>query len=341
MANRANRWGLAAPFLIVLVALGGWTGWWAYLVHRIETGIEATAADLRTAGYEVEYADLNTTGWPFRARVEARHLRLAAPSGHGVSAPVLVAEANAYRPDRWVMIAPDGLVLHRADKGAVAVRAPAIRASVSGFDQSAPNIALELVEPVFTPHTGAQPFPFASAERFEAYLRPHPPSPRDPASDDRADVLIRLIEAEGRDGGAVEWMSRGEPFTFEAEAVVERSSRLRGVWPTLLTDWSADGGHLSAVRGEMSAGDSSAVMSSETLRLDADRRLAGVVTLEVEQAAPALAGLARSGAVDPLGAASAAVAAGTAPAGVTLTLTFADGRTRIGPFDVAPAPRPF
>ena len=94
MANRANRWGLATPFLIVLVALAAWTGWWAYLVHRIEAGIEAAAADLRTAGYEVEYADLNTTGWPFRARVEARHVRLAAPSGHGVSAPVLVAVAR-------------------------------------------------------------------------------------------------------------------------------------------------------------------------------------------------------------------------------------------------------
>ena len=56
-----------------------------------------------------------------------------------------MAEANAYQPTKWVVVAPDGLTLTRAAKGKVNVRGDAVRMSVHGLDQRWPNLALELV----------------------------------------------------------------------------------------------------------------------------------------------------------------------------------------------------
>lgn len=342
--KRANPWGLAIPFLLVFAVLAAWSAWWAVLAHRIESEIAAAADDLRAAGHAVTYADLHTTGWPFRARVEASHVSIASPSGHGISAPVLVAEANAYRPDRWVLVAPDGLVLARGDKGEVAISAPAIRASASGFDQDVPNIAIELAEPVFTPHPGAEAFPFASAGAVMFELRPATVNVHEPQAPGRAEMLFRLLDAKGRPGGAVDRLSQGESFTLQAEAVVERGGQLRGPWPRMLAAWSEAGGRLTGVRGEMRAGRSAATLSSDALGIDADGRLAGTVALEVDDAIPALAGLAGSDQVEPAAAAGAAAAAAVQESvggDANLTLVFRGGRTLIGPFDLTPAPKLF
>ena len=341
---RHSRRGLVWPFLIVGLLLVAWSVWWGVLVHRIEGEIAVRAEALRAAGYEVAYSDLATTGWPFRARVEARHVRLEAPSGHGVSAPVLVAEANAYRPDRWVLIAPDGLVLARGDKGKVAITAPAIRASASGFDQPTPRIAVELAEPVFTAHPGSEPFPFASAGAVLFEMRPTPVNVHAPQAPGEAGVLFRLLDARGRPDGPIDHLSGGAPFTLQAEAVVAYGGALRGAGPAMLAAWRDAGGRLTDVRGEMRAGESSALLSSDALSLDADGRLVGIVALEAREAAPALSGLGRGEAVDGRAAAAAAAAARVQEGlggQARLTVEFRDGRTRIGPLDLAPAPKLF
>ena len=169
---RARYAPLIIPFAIVLIVLVVWTAWWFWLSQQVRERLDAAAEGLRAQGWAVAYSEPVLTGWPFRTRLESDHVRLTAPTGHEIAAPRLTAEANAYRPDRWVVIAGDGLVLTRGDKGKVAVDAPVIRASASGLTQSFPNLALEVLEPVFTAHPGAEPFPLARAERIEFYLRP-------------------------------------------------------------------------------------------------------------------------------------------------------------------------
>lgn len=345
-APRHNRWGLYAPFIILLALLAAWTVWWFVLARQVETRLEDQAERLRQGGWEVRYADTRVSGWPFRARVAASHITLAAPSGHAVSAPEMVAEANAYQPTKWVVVAPKGLVVDRAGKGKVAIDGDAIRMSASGLGQRWPNLALELVNPTFTAHPDGEPFPVARAARFELYARPHVVD--DQATSDDVDVMVRLIDARGRPNGAVEGFAQEGQLTTEIEAVIGKASTLSGMDPAgIFAAWTAAGGTFRNVRGELKAGDSEATLSSELLRADADGRLVGSVDFQAREPGPAIAGLAGSqpGVANRVGAAGAAATAGAAQAAgresMTLTVVFRDGRAWLGPFPIAPAPKLF
>ena len=162
---RARYAPLIIPLGLMALVIAVWTAWWFWLAKEVENRVDLAAEGLRAQGWQVDYARPAVSGWPFRVRLETEQLRLTAPTGHEIAAPALTAETNAYRPDRWVMAATDGLVLTRGDKGKVAVSAPVIRASASGLAQPFPNLALEIVEARFTPHPGAEPFPLVSAGR--------------------------------------------------------------------------------------------------------------------------------------------------------------------------------
>ena len=350
---RARYAPLIIPFAIVLIVLVVWTAWWFWLSQQVRERLDMAAEGLRAQGWEVVYSEPALTGWPFRTRLESAHVRLTAPTGHEIAAPSLTAEANAYRPDRWVVVADDGLVLTRGDKGKVAVAAPVIRASASGLTQPFPNLALEVLEPVFTAHPGAEPFPLERAERIELYLRPGEAREAEgetvqtalPASQRNVDVLFRLIDATGRDGGPIAFMSRDGLFSLQAETVVENFQGLSGPdAPTLLAAWTASGGRFLDVRGEMQAGDSAARLTADELRADEDGRLVGTLRLSADRAAPALTGLARSETVNrtaTVGAAAAAGASEVLTGDVELEVEFREGRAWMGPFNLAPAPELF
>lgn len=340
---RHPRRGLAVPFVIVGLLLAGWTGWWFYLTSQIETRLESQVEILRQDGWTITHAAVTTTGWPFRARVSIPHAELMAPSGHGVAAPELVAEANAWNPGRWVIVAPDGLTLARAGKGKVGIGGDGLRMSISRLRDRFPDLRAEMIRPTFTAHGGAEPFPIASAERVQLETRPHLTDGQ--PSTDEMDVLFVLTEARGRPGGPVEGATRQGRLTAQIEATIGEASRLQGVDSAgVFAAWTGAGGRFTAVRGRLKAGDSTAVISSDALSAGADGRLRGSLAVTAEQPMAAIAGLAgsRSGAVNRMGAAGAAAA--TAASGerpVDLVVQFRDGRTWLGPFALAPAPRLF
>ncbi|WP_298745821.1 DUF2125 domain-containing protein [uncultured Brevundimonas sp.] len=340
---RHSRRGLIGPFAIVGLSLAVWTGWWFYLADRVETRLAVQAEGLRRAGWQVKHEPVSVTGWPFRVRVAFPAADVMAPSGHGVAAPELVAEASAWNPGHWVLLAPDGLILTRAGKGQVAIEGEALRLSVSHLRDRFPDLRIELVRSTFTPVAGAEPFPLAAAERIELYTRPHLTDGQ--AATDEMDVLFRLTEGRGRAGGPVEGATRQGRLSAEVEATIEQASRLRGVDRAgVFASWTAAGGRFTAVKGRLQAGESSARLASDALRARGDGRLEGRLTLTAERPGEAIAGLAgaRSGAVDRAGAAGAAAAAGVDDdRPVDLVLLFRDGRTWLGPFALAPAPKLF
>lgn len=340
---RHPRRGLVTPFVIVGLLLAGWTGWWFYLTTRIETRLAAQVEVLRQDGWTITHADVTTTGWPFRARVSIPHADVMAPSGHGVAAPELVAEANAWNPDRWVVIAPDGLTLARAGKGKVGVSGDGLRMSISHLRDRFPDLRAEMIRPTFTAHGDAEPFPIASAERIQLETRPH--LTNGVAATDEMDVLFRLVDARGRPGGPVEGATRQGRLSADIEATVVGASRLQGMDSAgVFAAWTAAGGRFTAVRGRLKAGDSTAVISSDALSAGRDGRLQGSLALTAEKPMAAISGLARSrsGAVNRMGAAGAAAAtAASGDRGVDLVVQFRDGRTWLGPFALAPAPRLF
>lgn len=357
-AKRHSRRGLYAPFILVLVALAIWSGWWLYLTRQIDGRLEGQAQALRHAGWEVRYAGKSITGWPFRTRLGLTQLELKAPSGHALDFPVLNAEANAYQPTKWVLVAPEGLMLTRAGKGQVAVRGDAIRMSASGIDRAWPDLALEMVNPVFTTQTQAEPFPIARAARVEFYVRPHAKAapaaaaPTD-ASGDAIDVMFRLVDGQGRADGPVEGFAQDGKLTTQLEATLDKAGLLKrgGDAAGVFAAWARAGGAFCNVRGDLQAGESRATLSSPVLGADGNGRLTGVLTLQAQKPLPALAGLTsgRQGAINRIGAAGAVAAAGAAQAAgqatgqdhTPLTLVFRDGRTWLGPFPLAPAPKLF
>lgn len=338
---RHPRRGIIVPFVIAGLVLGVWTGWWFYLTQQIETRLEGQVAALRQDGWTITHSEISTTGWPFRARVAIPHADIVAPSGHGVAAPELVAEANAWNPDRWVIVAPDGLTLSRADKGKVGVRGDGLRMSVSHLRDRFPDLRVELIRPVFTAHQDADPFPIASAGRIQFEARPH----RADTNADAVDVLFNLEDARGRPGGPVEGATRQGRLTLRLESVIRRASGLSGPDASgVFSAWTAAGGRFTDIRGELIAGESRARVRSAALSASPDGRLQGELALNAEQPMAAIAGLAgsRSGAVNRVGAAGAAAA--TAVQGerdVDLVIRFRDGRTWLGPFALAPAPKLF
>ena len=215
-----SRKGLIIPFAIVAVGLVLWTGWWFFLTQQIERRMEAKIAGLQEGGWTIQHAGISTTGWPMHARVTIKHLDVVAPSGHAIAAPEMIAQANAYNPTRWVLAAPDGLTVTRAEKGKTAIRAEGIRMSVHGLTQRWPNVALELEKPVFTALPDAEPFPLKQARLVQLYMRPHLVGSDTPTDD--VDVLFRLVDGEGRPNGPVEGFTQSGILNAQIEAVIER-----------------------------------------------------------------------------------------------------------------------
>lgn len=344
--RRHSRAGLYAPFILVLVALAAWSVWWIYLAGQVRERLDVQAQGLRNAGWTIEYKHAGVGGWPFRTRLQTTDVRLAAPSGQALSSTRIVAQANSWQPDKWVLIAPQGMTLTRAEKGDVKITGAAIRASVHGLTQRWPNVAIELAEPVFTAQPGAEAFPISAAKKIEFYLRPHLGPATQPGIANDVDVLFRLIEARGRVGGPVEGMSQSGALTAQIETVIEHADRLNGPDAAgVMSAWSRAGGRFTGVRGEVKAGQSGATLSSDLLFARPDGRLEGQLALKAEKPMPAIAGLARSGGGGVSRAGVAGAAAATAVTGgqdsVDLTLVFRDGRTFLGPFALAPAPKLF
>ena len=340
---RHSHRGLAVPFVIVGLLLAVWTGWWFWLTDQVETRLAAQVEVLKQDGWTITHTNVRTTGWPFRTRVSMPQAEIIAPSGHGIAAPELVAEANAWNPGHWVVIAPDGLTLTRADKGRIAVAGDGLRFSISHLRDRFPDIRAEMIRPTFSALEGAEPFPIASAERIQLETRPHLTDGQ--ASTDELDVLFRLIDARGRPGGPVEGATRQGMLSADIEGTIVGASRLQGMDSAgVFAAWTAAGGRFTAVRGRLKAGDSTAVLSSDALAAGTDGRLQGSLALTAERPMAAIAGLARSqsGAVNRMGAAGAAAAtAATGERPVDLVVQFRDGRTWLGPFALAPAPKLF
>ena len=346
-APRYSRKGLIIPFAIVLIGLVAWTAYWFVLTQEIEKRFGQKVAQLEQAGWSIEHGDITTTGWPLRAHVSVKHLSVTAPSGHAFAAPQFVAEANAYNPTRWITAAPEGLTVTRGAKGKVAIRAKAIRMSLHGLTQRWPNLAFELADPVFTALPDAEPFPLKSARLVQLYMRPHLDG--EAKANDDIDVMYRLVDGEGRDGGPVEGLTQSGKLNVQIESVVEKASGLRQANERgLLAAWTGNGGRFVKVKGQMMAGESRTFVESPELSATDKGQLEGEVYLRAEKPLAALVGLAgvQHGSMDRAAAARAAAATpqggtGEDAQGVELVVAFRNGRSYLGPFAMAPAPQLF
>lgn len=336
MAKRSGC-GIPALFILILLVVGGWSGYWWYLSSQVRARLAATETRLEAAGWSIDHAEPQIGGYPFRLHVALDDLTVTGPSGHGVRTGRLEAEANAYQLDHWVLVAPEGLELGRGTKGWVSVQGQALRASASGLLHTPPRLVVEFLQPRFQPTQGSQPFPITQAERMVINL-----IPRDVAAG-QAGILFDLTGAVPRPDGPLASMSERRPFNLSAEANLDHATDLTGAtWREALEHWSQAGGAFSAVRLQATAGEDFARGESDRLTLGSDGRLQGQIAGHLRGGTAPLAGLAQAPGVDPRAAAAVTLGAQLTSGfrGETeLTLVFAGGRTSIGPVSIGPAPK--
>ena len=341
-APKRRRIGIFAPAAAVAVLIVLWTIWWFIAAQRVEAAFHAEADSLTKQGYRVSTAPFSVKGYPYRLAVELRDVSIVAPTGRGFAAPELDIEANAYNPDKWVLVATKGLTLYRghdkagADLGTLALTGKVLRASMSHLGQAVPDVRLQGMEITATPSDPSHPFVFDTATLAEAYLRPN-------AKDtDSADALVRWQAARGRAPGFTGKVSPNTPLDLHVEGTINRVGAFKGVsFANGLAAWKA-GGVASNLIVELKRPDTTLRLSSDSLSADADNHVQGKVKVELTGAAGPIAMLSSAGIISGDIASEAAplldlvMGANNGPA--KLTIDFKKGRAYIGPIKVANAP---
>jgi hypothetical protein len=311
--RKRSRFWLFAPYVALLIAVLIWSGFWWIEKLRLEHELPKRAAALREQGYDVSWSSVKVDGYPFRLHALLIGPKLGDSAGWSLTAPRLEAMALAYAPDRWVLVAPESLIVTRPGKGAVVVSGKAIRASVGGLGSAQPRFSFEGDLLSLVPAPGAEPPSFASVDKLEFHLQPGP--------NDQAALLLRLDKAQLRPEAGLARLAAGQPFDLTWDSRLTRLSMIKGSnWPGAVQAWRNAG-------GLMTVADASLGLAGVTLRgqggpltVDTDGRLKGEVALKLEAGpSPQRALLEALGLLGPV------------------ALSFKDGSAAIGPIPIGRA----
>ncbi len=356
-----HRIGLFGPSALLILLALGWTGYWYYTASVVNKALHAQQDGLIKQGYQVSVDPYRITGWPYRIHIPLKNLTIVAPSGRGFKVPDLEVNADAYDLDKWVMEAPQGLILYRGrpdgtDYGKLTVTAKSIKASVSGLRKPVQNIAFQATEAVVTPSDPSHPYIFDKADLFEAYVRPHmmasgaapagasasasaEPAKIDPES---ADWLIRLNGAHGQPQGFVGNLSPDKPLTLSTEGTLNHISAFNGKdFASGVTAWKAAGGSATYFKSMLNSGDMTMTASSNGLGLDGQSRLTGHMDIEISDTARPIEVLASAGLIsrDHMTLAKPLLDMTLAAVGPhRFGIDFKNGGSYIGPLKVSDAP---
>ncbi len=339
-SRKVRRWGLGLPYAMAIILAAGWCVGWFWVRGQAEQQMDAERDRLVAAGYPVSWQTRSIDGFPFRLDLHLTGVSLGEPSGWALAIPRLEAEAYAYSPDHWVLVAPDGVTFNRPKGGGVAVQARALRASLSNFGDYPPRLSVEGEDLTFTASPGAKPYFVTAAKAFNLHLRAGP--------NDMGAVYVGLDQADANLTGLMARIAQGKPIGITADALFTKAGAFTGRdWPGAVQAWSAAGGAFQVRQITVAAGDSILDARAGALSVDRDGRLAGSLNASLRQAPKALAAMGRAGAITPRSAESAASVAQAAQQGAGdqqgaaahLTLDFKDGQTTLGAVSVGPAPR--
>lgn len=330
-ARKRRPWWLFLPHVAVatlLVALG--VGWFVVRAKVIEA-LDAAPAALARAGVEAKLGDRTVDGFPFRIRVAYAGVRLAR-GGWTVEAPALVAQAYAYDPGHWVLVAPQGMTVTRPLGGPIVVTGQALRASVAGVAQRPWRVSLVGDGVRFATPVGARPFSLQSADRIEAYLKPASPD----GSGDGA-VLVSLTRAHATPEAPLATVLADAPFDAVAEGRLTHLAALEGAdWNAAVRAWTAAGGGLTLGHVEAKGGTTEIWAVGGAVAVGRDGRIEGAVPLRLRQGVGAPAGPAPPA---PTPADLARAQARREGESAEFNLVFEGGQVRLGPLTLGPSPK--
>ena len=331
-----RRLGLYAPFALLLTLAAAWSLGWFWLRGEVFRRMDAAARSWEDSGYRVDWSDRAVYGFPFRLDLDVRNARLREQSGWGLAAPRLEAEAFVFAPDHWILVAPDGVVLHRRLGGPVAIGARVLRATVSEAKAHPPRISVEGLGLTFATPAGAKPFGLASAREFHLHTRAGP--------QDQAAAYVEIDRAVTSGPGLLNDIATGSPVTLVGDGDFTQAGAPSGPgFAGALRAWSAAGGSLAVRRLSLQAGAVNLDSRSGTLGIGPDGRLAGAMVVRLAGVPRLLGALVADAPLAPevAKAARAVLAARALKDAATVTVYFQAGQTTLGPVAIGPSPRIF
>jgi len=326
-----NRWWLFGPYIVVIMAALVWSCVWFWVRSQVATKLDA--ASRPAPGHaSLTWTHRSISGFPFRVEVVLDGFRVSEPSGWAVSAPQVRAEAYAYAPKHWVAYAPHGAVLTRPGAGDVAITGPDLRASAT-FGKS--EFAFEGRKLAFAPKLGAKSFPLIAADTIDAKTRS--------VGGDRVEFLLQMQGITLSPAPLLGQLARGLPMSSAWHGMLSKASALDGRdWPDAARAWTAAGGSVDLVAGDLDVGAVKLSASGGQLSVDQSGRLQGQLSLALGQVPAAVTAFGAAGALEPIVAHNAAVVAQASASGdpnAKVSLNFQSGATTFGPVAIGPAPR--
>jgi hypothetical protein len=307
-AQVPRRLGLWIPWALFAAVVLGWFGYWMVLKDQARARIEAVATDWRRSGGKLEWSNLTADGFPMRLSFRFTDLRIGARDGSwSVETSRASLHFNPTNP-LHVIGAPDAPVTVTTSRGVATAKAAksgfSLRFRANGLLARA---AAEADGLEWAASSGA-----ATLSRLLANLRP---DPRDPRAVQIALEMDGLVPAKA------------------PAALAPLGARVDRVRAALVVDklnealrrgaqgWAEAGGGLRIEAGELGWGPAKATATGK-LTLDAQRRLAGTLTLTLADPRAALAPLAEApGISGPARAALLKAADTPAPLALPLDLT--------------------
>lgn len=333
--RKRRRLGLYLPFALALLLVIGWTAVWIYARGEARARMDQAVADLERAGYQLTWKERGIGGYPFRLNVTLTEARVREPSGWGLEAPKLEAQAYMHNLGHWMIATPDGATFVRPVGGPVEMQGKVIRASLRELSKVPPSFSFEGVGLTFQPGAGAQPFGLQSADRVEFHLRAGP--------DDEGGVFFRVDNGRARLAGLLGRIAGERPVSISWNSTLSKMSAFRGQdWPSAVRNWTAQGGRMTVRQAGVTAGEAVLGVSSGTLGVSSDGRLSGLLDVTLRQAPRALDAMGETGVIPQERAEAAAVVAaareGTGDV-ARASIHFQAGQTTLGPVALGPAPR--
>jgi hypothetical protein len=333
--RKLSRWGLYGPFVLAIVLALAWSAGWVWARGQAQSRMDAAVADLAKAGYQIAWKERDIGGYPFRLDVTLTDAVMHEPSGWGLEAPDLEAEAYMHAPGHWMIAAPQGITFVRPQGGPVAVTGKLIHASLTDLAKRPPSLSFEGLGLNFQPGPGALPFFLSAADKVEFHLRAGP--------DDEGGVFLTVDKGKARLSGLFARIAGDKPISIAWNSTLSKISAFSGDnWPDAVRHWSDAGGQMNVRQAGITAGDALIGASAATLTVGRDGRLRGELPVSVRQAPRALGAMGDQGLLPRETAQAAAdVAQAREEAGQTahITLNFQAGRTTLGPVGVGPAPK--
>jgi hypothetical protein len=333
--RKLSRWGLYGPFLLALVIIAAWSGLWVWARGQAQGRMDAAVADLAKAGYQIAWKQRDIGGYPFRMDVTLTDAVIREPSGWGLEAPDLEAEAYMHAPGHWMLAAPQGITFVRPQAGPVTVTGKLIHASLTDLGKRPPSLSFEGLGLTFQPAAGAAPFFLSAADKVEFHLRAGP--------DDEGGVFLSVDKGKARLSGLFARIAGDKPISVVWNATLSKMSAFTGEnWPAAVRRWSDAGGQMHVRQAGVTAGDALIGATAATLTVGADGRVRGELPVTVRQAPRALGAMGDQGLLPretAQAAADVAQAREEPDQTAHIALSFQAGRTTLGPVGVGPAPK--